>query len=119
VLESGATSPISLISVPGPEATRKIRNGLLAVGAPKYSEPVSGLGWSGLLIETLPIFAASGHVAGSSEVAPSCASVHRASPSAAGGASATPSGSVTATRRSAGVPSSSGSLFCGSVVATA
>src|SRR4029079_932875 len=118
VLGSGVTLPPSWSSVPGPESTMKIRNGLLAVGAPKYSEPVSGLGWSGLVIETLPIFGASGHVAGSSDVAPSCASEQRASPSAAGGASATPSGSVTCTRRSAGVPSSSGSLFCGSVVVT-
>ena len=67
---SGCTWPVSLIVTLSALAITNSRNICAGVGEPIQTEPVSGSGSSGVLIDTVPTFDASGQL-----LAANCASV--------------------------------------------
>src|SRR5580704_1681597 len=69
-------------------------NGFVFCSA-RYADPSRGFGSSGVLIFTVPIFDASGHVGGSALCSAIPSSLHACNPSAPAGLIATPSGSAT------------------------
>src|SRR5437764_11915707 len=80
--------------------------------------PVSGCASTGVVIETVPTFDASGHLIASVVPSANCTSVHACSPVADGGLIVSPAGSVPTASRTCEVAMCVGSWSCGTCRST-